>query len=307
MSLGIEDNTEALALRGAERLVSENWSRGKTLGDFQDLHSRFDNDIDRRSFDQFLAIYGHVSLARLTVVIPAYQEEANIFKVITEIPYSILGCDVDVLVVTDGCEDRTAQFARSAGAYVCEVDTNRGQGSAYKLGYEIARFCGAEFVATLDADGQYDPADIETLFEPVLDGRVDFAQGSRMMGSREKDDSFRMAGVRFFAVLISILLGRKITDSSNGLRVMKIEVPTSIRLDEPQYQSSEVLISAVRCGFTYSEYPVNVRKRRNGTSKKAKNFRYGLEYLRVVLKTRFRFTCLRPIGQVKLKSQSLAS
>ena len=266
----------------------------------EDLYARLDYIVDRRAVDDFFARYSIVQLAPLVVLIPAYQEQDNIAGVINGIPYEIGGLDVDVVVVTDGCRDKTAEIARSVGAYVCEVDTNRGQGAAYKLGYELLNALGARYVVTLDADGQYDPGDIEALLAPVVEGSVDFAQGSRLMGGREKDDSFRMAGVHFFAVLISILLGRKITDSSNGLRVMKIEVPTTVRLDEPQYQSSEMLISAIRCGFIYKEFPVQVRKRRSGSSKKAKNFRYGLEYLRVVLTSRFRIRSYRLAPKAKL-------
>ncbi|HUY85713.1 MAG TPA: glycosyltransferase family 2 protein [Acidimicrobiales bacterium] len=284
MSLGIE---EPLELDSAETSVGDILLSGLVGND----------QIDQLALEDFASRYGNLRLATVTVLIPAYQEENNIASVIDEIPSIILGMPVDVLVVTDGCNDATAEVARRCGAYVCEVPANRGQGAAYKLGYRLAIECGTQYVVTLDADGQYDPKDIANLLYPVLAGEVDFAQGSRLMGNAERDDSFRMAGVYFFGWLISLLLGQRVTDSSNGLRVMRSEVPETVRLSEDQYQSSEMLIGAVRCGFIYAEFPVQVRRRKSGNSKKAKNFLYGLQYLRVVLKSRFRRKFRNPVVQ----------
>ena len=244
--------------------------------------------VDQAALDDFVAHYGDIHLAPVTVLIPAFQEAENIATVIARIPETVLGMEVDVVVVTDGCTDATAPIARRAGAYVCEARVNRGQGAAYRLGYRLVAARGTRYVATIDADGQYDPADIPTLLEPIVNGEADIVHGSRILGAAERDDRFRLAGVYFFAVVISVLLGRRVTDSSNGLRIMRVTVPATVRLVEDQYQSSEMLIGAVRCGFRYAERPVVVARRLSGTSKKAPNLLYGLHYLRVVLRTRFR-------------------
>ncbi len=247
--------------------------------------------VDQAALDDFVLRYGDTRLAPVTVLIPAFQEAENIATVIARVPETVLGMNVDVVVVTDGCTDATAPIARRAGAYVCEARVNRGQGAAYRLGYRLVGALGARYVATIDADGQYDPADIPALLEPIVCGEADIVHGSRVLGVAERDDRFRLAGVYFFAVVISLLLGRKVTDSSNGLRIMRVAVPTTVRLVEDQYQSSEMLIGAVRCGFRYAERPVTVAKRLSGSSKKAPNLLYGLHYLRVVLRTRFRRQC----------------
>src|SRR6201999_1124832 len=105
------------------------------------------------------------------------------------------GLGAEVIVVADGCADSTVKEADAAGAIVCDVPVNRGQGAALRLGYRIAREGGAQYIVTTDADGQYNPAEIESLVAPIVAGRADFVTGSRRMGSEETKDPVRKAGV----------------------------------------------------------------------------------------------------------------
>ena len=89
-------------------------------------------------------------------MIPAYNEEPTVAEVVAEIPGEAAGLAGEVIVVVDGAKDETAARAVSAGALVCDVPVNRGQGAALKLGYWLARARGAEIIATIDADGQYE-------------------------------------------------------------------------------------------------------------------------------------------------------
>src|SRR6266446_6515607 len=77
--------------------------------------------------------------------------------VLRAMPGEVHGLTTDVLVVVDGSTDCTADVARDVGAMVCELPVNQGQGAALRAGYRLARDRGARFIATLDADGQYDP------------------------------------------------------------------------------------------------------------------------------------------------------
>src|SRR5438270_2783953 len=92
--------------------------------------------------------------APLAIVIPAYNEEPTVAEVVSEIPERIAGLRVEVIVVVDGAKDQTAVRAAGAGALVCDVPVNRGQGAALKLGYWLARARGAQVIVTIDADGQ---------------------------------------------------------------------------------------------------------------------------------------------------------
>ena len=115
--------------------------------------------------------------------------------------------DVDMLVVDDGSTDGTADVARGAGVHVVRLERNLGHGVALRVGYQLAREHGARFIVTLDADGQWNPAELERVLEPVATGEADFCIGSRVLGSAETDDRFRHAGVHVFAGLIRLLTG----------------------------------------------------------------------------------------------------
>lgn len=105
----------------------------------------------------FLATHPLGLGAPLAVVIPAYNEEPTVAGVVAEIPREAAGLKLEVIVVVDGARDATASKAAGAGALVCDVPVNRGQGAALKLGYWLARARGAKVIATIDADGQYEP------------------------------------------------------------------------------------------------------------------------------------------------------
>jgi glycosyltransferase involved in cell wall biosynthesis len=224
----------------------------------------------------------------LAVVIPAYNECATVAQVVQAVPRRMAGVDVTVVVVDDGSSDGTAEAAAEAGAVVVRHPSNRGQGAALLTGYRAAVEAGASYLATLDADGQWDPADLPALAEVVVGGRADLVSGSRRLGSDEVDEPFRQLGVRFFARLLSLLTGVKVSDPANGLRVMRAEVAANLRLDEPQFQAAELLMASLRQGYRYAEVPVRHLPRQAGESKKGTNLTYGLRYGRVLLRTWWR-------------------
>src|SRR2546430_445641 len=141
-------------------------------------------------------------LPPVAIVIAAYNEEGGIGPDISALPAVACGLETAVIVVADGCADGTVAEARDHGALVCDVPVNRGQGAALRLGYRIAREGGARYIVTTDADGQYNPAEIDTLLAPVVAGQADFVTGSRTLGSQETNDPVRRLGTWVFAVTI---------------------------------------------------------------------------------------------------------
>ncbi len=208
-------------------------------------------------------------------------------EVIGEIPREAAGLQTEVIVVVDGSEDRTAERAAAAGALVCDVPVNRGQGAALKLGYWLARARGAKIIATIDADGQYEPEELARVVEPILDGRADFVSGSRRLGAELTTDRVRHLGVLVFGALFSLLVKHRITDPACGLRAMRAEVTAAVRLEQPQYQASELMISAALHGFRLAEVPTTMRDRGShaGHTKKDGNFRYGVRFARAAFHT----------------------
>ena len=256
-------------------------------------HTTFDSEAapatpSDRAARAFADSHDGLRFAPVVVVIPAFNEEEAIGAVLDAMPREANGLAVDTLVVDDGSADETAQVARDHDVYVATLDRNSGQGTALRLGYRIAREHGAEYIVTLDADGQWDPSDVARLLEPILADEADFVLGSRVLGRTENDDSFRQAGVRVFAFVVRLLTGARVTDTSSGVRVFRAEVTERVRQEEPQYQASELLIGAICNGYRVAELPVVMHRRAAGESKKGHNFLYGLRYGRALVRTWWR-------------------
>jgi glycosyltransferase involved in cell wall biosynthesis len=245
---------------------------------------------ERGAVEAFLELHPAGAGAPLAVVIPAYNEEPTVADVIADIPSEAAGLQTEVIVVVDGAKDATAAQAAKAGALVCDVPVNRGQGAALRLGYWLARARGAQLIVTIDADGQYEAEEIGRVVEPILSGRADFVSGSRRLGSELTTDATRHAGVIVFGALISLLVRHRITDPACGLRAMRSEVTAAVTLEQPQYQASELMISAALNGFRLAEVPTTMRDRgQHATAtKKGGNFGYGVRFARAAVHTWWR-------------------
>jgi glycosyltransferase involved in cell wall biosynthesis len=245
---------------------------------------------ERAAAEAFLDVHRPGQGAPLAVVIPAYNEEPTVADVIAEIPAEAAGLSTEVIVVVDGARDATAARAAQAGALVCDVPVNRGQGAALRLGYWLARARGARVIVTIDADGQYEAEEIGRVVEPILAGRADFVSGSRRLGTELTTDTTRHAGVIVFGALISVLVRHRITDPACGLRAMRSDLTAAVVLEQPQYQASELMISAALHGFRLAEVPTTMRDRGDHatTTKKGGNLGYGVRFARAAVHTWWR-------------------
>ncbi len=250
-----------------------------------------DNEvIDSAAIRAFTEEFGDraTRMPPLAIVIAAFNEEGAIGPVVAALPVTVTGLATVTIVVSDGSVDSTGKEAREAGALVCDVPVNRGQGAALRLGYRLARLGGARYIVTTDADGQYNPAEIESLMAPILADQADFVTGSRTLGSEETKDPVRKAGVRFFALAISVLTGRRISDTTFGLRAMRAEVTGAVLLEQPQYQAAELLIGVITHGYRVVERPATIHRRKIGKSKKGNNALYAAKFAKVVVGTWWR-------------------
>ena len=247
-----------------------------------------DDLVDEVAIAGFADAQGVPDLAPVAVVIAAYKERDSIGAVVESIPDAICGLGVSVLVVVDGEDDGTAEIVRKAGHLAIVSPVNRGQGAALRLGYRVAREHGATYVVTADADGQTDPHDLGVVLEPVVAGEADFVNGSRRLGTTHSTGAMRNAGVLLFGKLITLLTGTTVTDTANPIRAMRADLTARLVLDEPQYQASELLISAIMHGARFAERPVTMYARTSGRSKKGGNVAYGYRYGKVFLRTWWR-------------------
>jgi hypothetical protein len=222
---------------------------------------------------------------RIAIVIPAYNEEDNIAHVLERIPDSVCGVGTAVLVMDDGSRDRTGELAREHGAAVARHVTNLGGGAALRTGYRLMVDSGARIVVTLDADGQHRPEEMAKLVQPILDGTVDMAHGSRVLGHAEPNHYAREMGIVFFNRLVSAITRTKVTDCSNGYRAVRTTVLPQLVLRQEQFHTSEFMIEAIKRGIPATEVGVTVDQRLHGHSKKPAVIRYGLGFTNAIMRS----------------------
>src|SRR5436853_2563670 len=126
------------------------------------------------------------------------------------------------------------------------------------------------------------------MLEPLVDDEADLVLGSRVLGRSDDDHVLRRLGVRVFAALVRRLTGVPVTDTSTGLRAMRAEVTATVRQEQVQYQTAELLIGAIHQGYRVAEHPIVQHPRAAGESKKGSDLLYGFRYARVVLGTWWR-------------------
>lgn len=164
----------------------------------------------------------------LSVVIPALNEEdgiADIIERVLAIKESLVEAGVhnlELIVVDDGSQDRTPDIVASYPEVVLvKHPVNQGYGAAIKTGFRQAR---GNLLAFLDADGTYPPEYFPRLCRPILEGDADLVIGSRMAGADSEMPLVRRIGNTLFAMLVSIISNRHVTDSASGQRVLRSDM-----------------------------------------------------------------------------------
>jgi glycosyltransferase involved in cell wall biosynthesis len=255
---------------------------------------RTDPDRARRviaaSRSNFDARYPDLKLSPAVALICAYEEEDNIGAVLAAVPAEACGLALTTLVIVDGGRDATDQVSFDSGAITFVLTENLGHGYALRVGYALCVELGAQFVVTLDADGQNDPSEIPVMLQPLVDDEADFVVASRVLGRDTTTDKTRKAGVRVFSAILSAIGGTKLTDTSNGYRALRVTMLEDVvhRLTQVQYQTAELLITCMKRGWRVTERPTVWFPRASGTTKKGKNWLFGFRYGRVVAETWWR-------------------
>jgi len=193
---------------------------------------------------------------RVTVVVPALDEE----RVIRDVVRGIVSAGHDVVVVDDGSRDGTGRAAHAAGATVLRHPINRGQGAAIQTGLTYAVRRGTPYVATFDADGQHDPADIAAMVGALERAEADVALGSRFLGAAPNLSLVRRALLRAAILFTTWTEGVRLTDAHNGLRVFRAGAAARIRLrHDGMAHASEIIEEIRRLRLRFVEVPVTIR------------------------------------------------
>lgn len=200
---------------------------------------------------------------RVLCVAPAWNEGERIARVVIAVPGDVVETTV---VVDDGSSDDTADHANAAGAQVIRSGTNRGVGAAIRKGIDFAIENGYDIVVIVSGGGKTPPEQIPRLLDPIINGKAEFAQGSRYLDGGE---SLRMplrrrVGTRGYTLLFSLLCGHRVTDASSGFRAIKVSLFDDKRIDLWQdwldrYELEPYLLfKALRLKHKVVEVPVTI-------------------------------------------------
>jgi glycosyltransferase involved in cell wall biosynthesis len=205
------------------------------------------------------------ALKRVAIV-PAFNEEAAVTRVIEELRAFDPG--LDVVVVDDGSTDRTAEAARACGASVVRLPFNLGIGGAVQTGFRYAWEHGFDVAVRVDGDGQHDPSELGAVLEPVLADEADVAVGSRFIGGEGyRSSTARRVGIRLLAWIVSALTRQKVTDPTSGFQAANRLGIRLFAADYPHdYPEAEATVMVFKHRLRMTEVPVRMRARESGQS-----------------------------------------
>jgi len=217
---------------------------------------------------------------KVVITIPAFDEEKTIGNVITDInkvmaqsPYRY---NYLVLVVDDGSTDKTVEVATQAGAFVYSHKQNMGLAQTFQTEIDICLTLDAEIIVHTDADGQYKSNEILKLIKEVENGN-DLVLGSRLKGTIEDMSLIKNFGNRAFALVISIMIGKFVSDTQTGFRAFTRKAAKEIPIISTHTYTQEQIIRASRMNFSIKEVPIYFAKRSDGGSRLMKSpFEYAV-------------------------------
>lgn len=208
---------------------------------------------------------GELTVKKL-IIIPAFNEEANIEKTVNAIERDAK--DFDYVIINDCSTDRTREICESHGYNIVNLPINLGIGGAVQTGYKYAYQYGYDMAVQVDGDGQHAPEFLNTMAEYIEKNHVDMVIGSRFIEKKGfQSSAARRMGIKFFSWLIKLLTGERITDPTSGLRMVGRNVIDIFSRDYPKdYPEPESVVAVLRKKMTVREIPVIMHEREGGVS-----------------------------------------
>jgi len=230
---------------------------------------------------------------RLLVIIPAYNEEESLERVIRQVHEAVPSADI--VVINDGSTDATPAIAEMLKAKVLSLPYNLGIGSAMQTGFIFARDRGYDVAIQVDGDGQHDPGEILEIVEQVESSSADVVIGSRYLEDRGYITPWeRKAGILILSRLISLLVRKNITDPTSGFRALNRQAILFCAADYPfDYPEPESVVLFSRAGLQIQEIPVTMNPRYGGQSS-ITPFRSGYYMAKVILSILIGLLRVRP-------------
>lgn len=235
---------------------------------------------------------------KVLIIIPAYNEEKNIEKVVDNIIHNYP--QYDYVVINDGSKDRTRDLCNERGYEYINLSINLGIGGAVQTGYKYARDKRYEMAVQIDGDGQHDIAYLEKMINMVECNEADIVIGSRFLEKEGFQSSMsRRIGIKILSALIWLCTGKYIKDVTSGFRIVNKRFIDIYADNYPMdYPEPEAIVEAVMHGGRICECPVIMRERENGSSSinLAKSVYYMIKVTLAILVCRISFGVRRDIS-----------
>lgn len=230
---------------------------------------------------------------------PALNEEADIQRVIAGLPHSMDRIDVlQFLVIDDGSIDGTAELASASGAQVVSHGKNRGVGAAFHSAVQFALENEADILVGIDADGQFDPAEIPALIQPILEGRADMVVGNRFIAGIPADMSrLKYWGNQQVSQLINTITGQTFQDVSCGFRAYNREALLRLNIFGEFTYTHETILSLMYQGLRVTEHPIKVKYFPDRKSRVAGSIlHYTIQTSKIILRVLLDYRPIRVFG-----------
>lgn len=202
------------------------------------------------------------------LIIPAYNEEANILTTVKKIQeYSK---EIDYIVINDGSTDNTEKILKENNINTIKLVNNLGIGGAVQTGYKYAYENDYDIAIQFDGDGQHDINYITNICEPIINGQADMCIGTRYLDKNSSDFKstfMRRLGSNILTLCIKIFTRNKITDPTSGFRAVNKKVIEEFARNYPtEYPEPESTVSLLVNGYKVKEIPVSMNQRTGGVS-----------------------------------------
>ncbi len=228
---------------------------------------------------------------KVLLIIPAYNEEANILKTVNTIKdYNKKNnTNYDILVINDGSKDNTSNICHNNNIKTIDLVHNLGIGGAVQSGYKYAYYNNYDIAVQFDGDGQHDVNYVKNIIDPIIDNKADFVIGSRFI-KKQKDNfqstTARRIGINMISFFMRIVSHKKIYDTTSGFRACNKQIIENFANDYPlEYPEPISTVELIKKGYKVCEVPVKMNDREGGTSsiKSWKNLYYMINVILSIL------------------------
>jgi glycosyltransferase involved in cell wall biosynthesis len=207
---------------------------------------------------------------KLSVIIPVYNEENHIEKIIPEVQNAPIKIASEIIIVDDGSTDKTInilkKYSPNKNLKIVYLPKNKGKGAAIREGL---KFATGDIILIQDADDEYSVKDYPAILEPIIQGNAQIVYGSRFLGRISQMRWQNFLANKILTSTANILYGLKITDEATAYKAFKKEVIKSLKLKCERFEfCPEVTAKVAKKGFKIQEVPITYHARNIKTGKK---------------------------------------